>query len=174
MRPSYYPILRIVLTLIAGVAMILFPGEILSYIAILLGFLLIIPGAIQLIRYGVVRFKRNRRDRRYHPMKFPFIALLAVIAGVAIVVLSHELVGIFSILLASALIFVGGYEILALIRTKNKLKVAVYLLPTLLILLGIFILVNPLHLIPSMIVIMFGVGAIIYSINEVVYLLMKD
>ena len=95
MRPSYYPILRIVLTLIAGVAMILFPGEILSYIAILLGFLLIIPGAIQLIRYGVVRFKRNRRDRRYHPMKFPFIALLAVIAGVAIVVLSHELVGIF-------------------------------------------------------------------------------
>ncbi len=174
MNPSYYPILRIVLTLAAGVAMILFPGEILAYIAILLGFLLIIPGVTQLIRYAIVRFKRNRRDRRYHPMKFPFVALLAVMAGVTLVVLSHKLAGIFSILLASALIFVGGYEIMALIRTRSKHKVAIYLLPALLILLGVFILINPLHLIPNVIVIMFGIGAIIYSINEVVYLLLKD
>ena len=173
MKPSYYPVLRIVLTLIAGVAMIMFPGRILAYIAILLGALLLIPGIVVLVRYAIVRFKRNRRDRRYNPMKFPLLALLAVIAGTAIIVMANKLSGIFSILLASALIFVGGYEIIALIRTKCNKKVSVYILPSLLVLLGIFILVNPLNLVPNLIVIMFGIGAIVYCINEVVYILIK-
>lgn len=174
MRPTYYPILRIVLTFLAGIAMIMFPGEILSYIAILVGLLFIIPGVVIMIRYMIVRFKRNHRVRRNNTMKFPFIAMLAVIVGSVIVIMSNELSSIFSILLASALIFVGGYEVIVLMRTKLGKKISVYILPSLLILLGIFILANPLNLIPNMIVTMFGIGAIIYCINEVVYLIIKS
>lgn len=174
MNPSYYPILRIVITLIAGIAMIIFPSQILSYIAILLGMLLIIPGAVQLIRYMIVRFKRSRRDRRNNPMRFPIVATLSVIVGIVIIIFSKELAGLFSILLASALIFAGVYEIVSLVRTKSNNKLAVYILPSVLVLLGIFILANPLNLIPNLIVIMFGIGSIIFSINEIVYLMLME
>jgi hypothetical protein len=55
-------------------------------------------------------------------------------------------------------------------RSPNRNILGFYVLPALLSLLGIFILVNPLDLLPNVIVIMFGIGAIIYCINEIVYL----
>ena len=76
MKAAYYPILRIVLTLVSGIFMIIYPAGVLSYIAIIIGLLLIIPGLIQLLRYAIVFTKRNRRDRRNSPITFPFIALM--------------------------------------------------------------------------------------------------
>lgn len=170
MKAAYYPILRIVITLLMGVFMIIFPQSILMYIAFVMGLMLIIPGAIQLLRYLIVCCKRNRRDRRYNPMKFPILATLCVIAGIMIIVFADVIVKIFSLLLAAALIVAGGYEIIMIARSQRRNVVGYYIMPALLALLGIFILVNPLELLPKIIVIMFGAGAIVYSINEIVYM----
>lgn len=170
MKAIYYPILRIVLTLLVGGAMIAFPGNVLSYIAIVVGLLFIIPGAIELLRYLIIYFRGNRRDRRNNPMRFPVIATLSIIAGIVVIAFSSQFIQIFALLLAVALIIAGGYEIIMIARSEVKNMVGFYIMPALLALLGIFILANPLDLLPNLIVIMFGVGAIIYAINEIVYL----
>lgn len=170
MKSAYYPILRIVLIILIGIFMIIYPESILKYIAVVIGLLLLIPGAIQLIRYLIVCCKRNRRDRRYNPMTFPFLATFCVLAGVAVIVFSQEIAMVFSLLLAAGLISAGGYEIGMIVKSECRNRVGYYLLPALLVLLGIFILVNPLDLLPKIMIIMFGVGAIIYGINEIVYL----
>lgn len=170
MKAAYYPILRIVLTLVSGIFMIIYPAGVLSYIAIIIGLLLIIPGLIQLLRYAIVFTKRNRRDRRNSPINFPFIALLCTLAGIAIIIFSDEIVKIFSFMLATGLIIAGIYEIVMILRSTTRNMIAFYILPTLLTLLGIFILANPLNMLPHMIVILFGIGAVVYSINEIIYM----
>lgn len=170
MKAAYYPILRIVVTLLLGVFMIIYPNSFLSYIAIVAGLILIIPGLIQLLRYLIVCSKRNRRDRRYNPMKFPIVATLCIAAGAAIIIFANNIIGIFSLLLAVVLIYAGINEIVKIIRSRRKKKFGYYVMPALLAILGVFILVNPLNLLPNIIVIMFGVGAIVYSINEIIYL----
>lgn len=174
MKSAYYPILRIVLTLIVGVFMIIFPNKVLSYIALLLGLLLLIPGTTQLLRYIIVYCKRNRRDRRYNPMTFPYLATACVVAGVAIIVFSSEIVKIFAFLLASALIFAGIYEIAMIVKSIRKNSIGYYIMPVFLILLGAFILLNPLDFLPKATVTLFGIGAIIYSINEILYMARID
>lgn len=170
MKPTYYPIIRIVLTLLVGIFMIISPSSVLSYIAIIVGLLLLIPGIIQLLRYAIVRFQRNRRDRRNSIINFPILATLCAVIGIIIIVFRHEVVKIFSLVLASALLIAGIYEIIMIARSTNRNIPGFYVLPALLTLLGVFILINPLDLLPNVMVIMFGVGAIIYCINEIVYL----
>lgn len=170
MKPSYYPIIRIIFTLILGILMIVIPQSILYYIAVVVGLMLIIPGAIQLIRYLIICCKRNQRDRRYHPMKFPILATLAIIVGGIIIAFSNFFIEIFSLMFAVLLIIGGLYEIVMIIRSQRKNTIGYYVMPALLTLLGIFILANPLNLLPNLIVMIFGVGAVLYSINEIIYL----
>ncbi|MBR3951913.1 MAG: DUF308 domain-containing protein [Bacteroidaceae bacterium] len=170
MKATYYPIIRIVFTLIVGIFMIISPSSILSYIAIIIGLLLLIPGIVQLLRYAIIRFQRNHRDRRNSSIKFPVLPTACAVTGILIIVFWKEVVKIFSIVLASSLLLAGIYEIMMIARSANRNKLGYYVLPALLTLLGVFILINPLDLLPNVIVIMFGVGAIIYCINEIIYL----
>lgn len=170
MKTSYYPIIRIILTLIMGVLMIIFPQSILYYIAVVLGVMLIIPGVVQLTRYFIVYSKLNQRDRRYNPVKFPILATLAIIVGVLIIVFSDVIVKVFSLLLATMLILGGLYEIVMIFRSRHKMSYGYYIMPAILTLLGIFILMNPLDLIPNLIVVTFGIGSVIYCINEIIYM----
>lgn len=170
MKPTYYPILRIVVTLIAGIFMIAYPASVLSYIAFIIGLLLIIPGMLQLVRYMIIVCKRNRRDRRNNPMTFPYVSLLSTLAGIGIIAFSDEIVKVFALLLAAGLILAGGYEIFMILRSEVRNSVGFYIMPSLLLLLGIFILINPLSLLPHIIVTMFGIGAVVYCINEIIYL----
>ncbi|MBQ6939279.1 MAG: DUF308 domain-containing protein, partial [Muribaculaceae bacterium] len=103
-------------------------------------------------------------------INFPILATLCAVIGIIIIVFRHEVVKIFSLVLASALLIAGIYEIIMIARSTNRNILGFYVLPALLTLLGIFILINPLDLLPNVMVIMFGVGAIIYCINEIVYL----
>ena len=73
-------------------------------------------------------------------------------------------------MLATGLIIAGIYEIVMILRSTTRNMIAFYILPTLLTLLGIFILANPLNMLPHMIVILFGIGAVVYSINEIIYM----
>ena len=167
MKASYYPLLRIVLTLVTGIFMIVSPDSVLTYIAYIIGLLLIVPALIQLMRYALVRFQRNSGSAF---MTFPILSLLCAISGLFIILFSHEIVKVFSLLLASGLLIAGIYEIVLIARSANRNTLGYYILPIILTLMGIFIISNPLDLLPHVIVIMFGIGAIIYSISEIIYL----
>ena len=69
-----------------------------------------------------------------------------------------------------SLIIAGIYEIAMIVRSNVKGKWGFYVMPVSLSLLGIFILSNPLELLPHLIIVMFGVGAVIYAINELIYI----
>ncbi|MBO7317486.1 MAG: hypothetical protein J6U43_02055 [Bacteroidales bacterium] len=132
--------------------------------------LLLIPGLVQILRYFIVRFQRNHRNRRNTTIKFPILATLCALAGVAIIIFWREVVMIFSLVLASGMLIAGVYELIMIARSVLRNQVGFYILPATLTLLGVFILINPLDLLPNMMVVMFGVGAIMYCINEIIYL----
>lgn len=170
MKPIYYPILRVVLTLLVGIAMIAFPGSILTYLATVVGLLFILPGVVEWLRYLIINLKRSRRARRNNHMRFPLLATLSIVVGVIIMCFSVEFLKIFSFVLAVSLIIAGIYEIAMIVRSNVKGKWGFYVMPVSLSLLGIFILSNPLELLPHLIIVMFGVGAVIYAINELIYI----
>lgn len=170
MKPIYSSLLRIVIALLIGILMITNPQFILSYIALVLGLLLIIPALVVLLRYIIVHCRTNRRDRRNNPIAFPFLATLSIIAGIAIIVFQKEITMLLGYVLAVGLILVGTYEIVSLFRAKERLNIAFYIMPILLIILGIFIIINPLDLLANVIIILFGCGLVVYSINEFIYL----
>ena len=169
-KPTYYPILRIVLTLIAGVFMIVAPGRVLTYIAYVVGVLLMVPGLVLLVRYAMVRWQRNQRYRRNHAVPFPVLALLCTIAGLSIIVFSQEIVEMLSLVLAVGLLIAGIYEIVMIAGSPCRYIPTFYIVPVVLTLFGVFVLINPLYLLPHVIVVLFGVGAVMYSICEIIYM----
>ena len=169
MKPTYYPILRIVLTLIAGIFMIVSPSSVLAYIAFIVGLLLFIPGAMQLIRYAFIRLQRNRRDRRNSTLKFPILSALCALSGIIIMIFWQETVMIFSLVLASGMLIAGVYETTLIARSEHRNILGYYIVPAILTLLAIFILINPLDMLPNMMVVLYGIGSLLYAISEIVY-----
>ena len=169
MKPTYYPILRIVLTLIAGIFMIVSPSNVLAYIAFVVGLLLFIPGLVQLMRYAIIRLQRNRRNRRNSTLKFPVLSALCALSGVLIMIFWQEMVMIFSLVLASGMLIAGVYEVVMIVRSEHRNILGYYIVPAILTLLAIFILINPLDMLPNMMIILYGIGAILYAISEIVY-----
>lgn len=169
MKPMLNPLLRIIPALLVGIFMIAWPQQALCYIAIVLGLVLLIPGLIQVTRYIVMRTDKSRRVRRNNTMTFPVISTLCMLTGIAILCFPGTVACIFIYLLGAFLVFASIYEILFLALLGRHVPGGYYVLPILLLLTGILILVNPFTVTESLLVTIFGAGAIVYSVSEVFY-----
>ena len=68
-------------------------------------------------------------------------------------------------------LFIAGiYEIVMIAGSPCRHLPTFYIVPVVLTLLGVFVLINPLYLLPHVIVVLFGVGAVMYSICEIIYI----
>lgn len=169
MRPLYNPLIHIALALALGIFMVVWPEQALHYIAIALGLTLLIPGIIQMVRYIIEHSDKSRRIRRNSTMRFPIIALLSMLGGIAILCFPATVAKICIYLLAAFLVFAGGYEIIFLALLQRKIPYGYYILPILILLTGILLLINPLSVTQTVIVAVFGWGSIVYSISELIY-----
>ena len=169
MKPLYNPLIHIILAFVLGIFMILFPDYALHYIAIVLGLILLIPGIVQVVRYIIEHTDKSRRMRRNSSLRFPLLALLCVIAGVAIICFPTTVAKIFIYLLAAFLVFVGIYEIVFLVQLHRNIPMGYYILPILILVTGILLLLNPLSITKAVLVTVFGGGAIVYGISELIY-----
>ena len=168
MKRYYNLLLRIIPTFIVGLFMVVFPQKALHYIALALGLVLLIPGVIKLIQYIIIRTQRSRRSRRNSKMTFPFMATFCTLSGIAILAYPSVVAKIFIYLLGAIIVFAGGYEILFLRLSKRNIPYGYYILPIFQLLIGLFILLNPLNVTERLIVTVFGIGAILYSLSEII------
>ncbi len=169
MKPLYNPLIYIILAFVLGIFMIVFPNYALHYIAIVLGLTLLIPGIIQMIRYIIEHSDKSRRIRRNSTLRFPILAALSILAGIAIICFPATVAKIFIYLLAASLVFAGIYEIVFLSLLHRRIPVGYYILPILILITGILLLLNPLSITKAVLVTIFGWGSIVYGISELIY-----
>ena len=169
MKPMYNPLIHIILAFVLGIFMIAFPDYALHYIAIVLGLTLLIPGIIQVIRYLIEHSDKSRRNRLNSTLRFPMLATLSILAGVAIICFPATVAKIFIYLLAASLVFAGIYEIIFLSLLHRSIPIGYYILPILILITGILLFFNPLSITKAVMVAVFGIGSIAYGVSELIY-----
>ncbi len=170
MKNKFLPLLRIIIVFILGVLLIIYPTLTSNIMLIIMGLMFIIPGAIQILRYYIVKRKHSRRDNSTNSLSFPYFSLLCILIGILFIIFISSLNRIFPGLLAAALIFAGAYKIYQMLRSPKKVRSTFYITPSIIIILGLFVFINPFTITNKALVIIFGISAIIYCIDEVIRL----
>ena len=153
-------IIRSVSMLLIGVLFLVLGDSTLSVLVMSVGALLMIPGIFALISY--VRHIEQQR-------MFPLAALGSFVLGLWMVVLPEVFVGFFMYVVGSVLVALGIYQLAGLSVSSRILPVAwlLYVLPVLVLLLGLFVLFNPFEA-AAIPFILIGVGCIISAVDDMV------
>lgn len=153
-------IVRSVSVLLIGVLFLVLGDSALSLLVMAVGALLMIPGMVALISY--VRHIEQRR-------MFPLAAFGSFALGLWMVVSPAFFVGFFMYVLGGVLVALGIYQLAGLSVSSRILPVAwpLYVLPVLVLLLGLFVLFNPFEA-AALPFILIGVGCIISAVNDTI------
>lgn len=166
MKGSYVGILRLVVVMVAGVFLIVFPLLTARVLVYATGVLLVVPGVVHLLRYVSVRRRVVRHRGNAKGMRWPVVAVLSVVVGVVIVVTAGAVVVAFPVMVGAGLVWVGLYRLYARWRA-GVLGVRLGLVPMVMVLLGLFVVVNPLAVANSVHVVLCGVCCVVYGADEV-------
>lgn len=153
-------IVRSISILLIGVLFLVLGDSALSVLVMAVGALLMIPGVFALISY--IRHMEQRR-------MFPLAALGSFVLGLWMVVSPEVFVGFFMYVVGGVLVALGIYQLAGLSMSSRVLPVAwpLYVLPVLVLLLGLFVLFNPFEA-AAIPFILIGVGCIISAVNDTV------
>jgi uncharacterized membrane protein HdeD (DUF308 family) len=161
-----YTILRSVLAIAAGTAIVLWPQAAVIYLVILTGILFTLSGAWSLGGYCIVR---NRKEKEQAPAFFPFEGAGSALFGILLIVMPGFFVHILMYILGALLVIAGLQQLLFLFKAREYVRVGAgfHVLPALILVTGILILAYPFESASNTFV-LFGVTGIIYGINELV------
>lgn len=153
-------IVRSISVLLIGVLFLVLGDSALSVLVMAVGALLMIPGVFALVSY--VRHMEQRR-------MFPLAALGSFVLGLWMVVSPEVFVGFFMYVVGGVLVALGIYQLAGLSVSSRMLPVAwpLYVLPVLVLLLGLFVLFNPFEA-AAIPFILIGVGCIISAVDDMV------
>lgn len=153
-------IVRSISVLLIGVLFLALGDSALGVLVMAVGALLMIPGVFALLAY--VRHLEQRR-------MFPLAALGSFVLGLWMVVVPEFFVGFFMYVIGGLLVALGIYQLAVLSVSSRMLPVAwpLYVLPVLVLLLGVFVLFNPFKAaaIPFVLI---GLGCIFSAVNDMV------
>lgn len=157
-------VLRCVFAIVLGFVLIVWPEAAVTYLVILIGICFIVPGIFSLLSY----FTRPKIEGESAPM-FPIEGAGSIIFGVWLVVMPHFFVNILMYLLGALLIIAGVQQIMSLVSARKRIPVpyGFYVVPVLIMLVGITILAYPFSAAANTFVI-FGIGCLVYGISELV------
>ena len=153
-------IVRSISVLLIGVLFLVLGDSALSMLVVIVGVLLMVPGVWALASY--VRHIEQR------PM-FPLAALGSFVLGLWLVVSPDFFVGFFMYVLGGILVMLGVYQLAGLVVSSRLLPVAwpLYVMPVLVLLLGLFVLFNPFQA-AAIPFILIGIGCVISAVNDLV------
>lgn len=153
-------IVRCISVLLTGVLFLTLGDSALSLLITIVGILFMVPGIVSLVTYFL--------HRNQHPM-FPFAALGSSLLGLWLAVSPAFFVSIFMYVLGGILTALGIYQLAVLFTSARLLPVAwpLYLFPTLVLLLGLFVIFNPFEA-ASLPFYIIGIGCIISAFNDLV------
>lgn len=153
-------IVRCISVLLTGVLFLTLGDSALSLLITFVGILFMVPGIVSLVTYFL--------HRSQHPI-FPFAAMGSFLLGLWLAVSPAFFVSIFMYVLGGILTALGVYQLATLFTSARLLPVAwpLYLFPTLVLLLGLFVLFNPFEA-AALPFIIIGIGCIVSAFNDLV------
>ena len=153
-------IIRCISVLLIGVLFLTLGDSALSLLITLVGVLFMVPGIVSLTTYIL---HQNQQSI------FPFAGLGSLLLGLWLVVSPNFFVSIFMYVLGGVLTAFGVYQLVMLIISSRLLPVSwpLYLFPTVVLLLGLFVIFNPFEA-AALPFIIIGIGCIISAFNDLV------
>ena len=134
-------------------------------ILLIIGILIGLPSLYALLIY-LLSEDRNK-------LPFPVLSLVVLLFGCTLMLFPGWYIGITVYVLGGALVLIGVYQILYLLTLKKNLRSKAgwlsYLLPAIVLLIGIEILVNPFSATERVMVITFGAATLLYGITDLIY-----
>jgi uncharacterized membrane protein HdeD (DUF308 family) len=157
-------LLRCLFAIALGVVLLLWPDLTAKYIVFFIGVCFIIPGLVSLVGY----FIRPKTEGVSAPM-FPLHGIGSILLGVWLCVMPDFFITFFLYLLGILLV-IGGLQQLFFLNSCRKRAIVpfgFYIVPSLIFLIGMFIIIYPLETEISTFK-LFGLTSIIYGISELI------
>lgn len=134
LNPSFY---RILIALVVGLVLVIFPQNAADYLVIAVGVVFILPSIFSMASYFV-----NRGEVR---PPFPVDALGGFLFGLMLIIMPGFFGNILTIVLGFVLTMAGVQQIASLIAARRWVLVPIwnYIMPVTILLAGIFSLTNP-------------------------------
>ena len=158
-------LLRGITSLLMGVLLVFWSQSAVLYLIMVVGFLFLIPGLYSLLSY-------YRKRSSESPHRFGWSQILSVgsiLFGLCLIISPISFETILMYVLGIALSYAGLIEIIYLVSVRQWSRVSgvFYVIPILVIMLGIFILFNPIES-ANIPFILLGVGCIVYGFSDMV------
>lgn len=159
------PLVRIIASIAVGLLLIFYPNAALPTILFIIGILVGIPSLYTILSYLL------SGDHKHLP--FPVMSAILLLFGCSLILVPSWYIGVTIYVLGGALILIGVYQLLYLLTLKKTIKRKAgwlsYLLPVIVLLIGIEILVNPFSATERIIVATFGAATLLYGITDLMY-----
>ena len=154
-------VLRIIFALALGVVLIVRPSEAINYLVVIIGFLFLILGSISIFRYFL--------DKQPEKGTFPADSIGSALLGLALILAPGFFIGALMYILAGVLVLAGFWQIreLYVVRKLVEIPFGFYIMPVIVLLIGLFIFFNPFAIIETTFIIL-GIACVIYSISELI------
>lgn len=155
-NPSFY---RILIALVIGLVLVLFPQDAADYLVIAVGVVFMLPSVFSMVNYFM------SKDEPRPP--FPVDALGGFLFGLMLVIMPGFFGNILTIVLGFVLTMAGVQQIASLIAARRWTPVPIwnYIVPVIILLAGIFSLANP-GSVRATVFKVLGVFFILYAIFE--------
>lgn len=158
-------ILRVVVYLLLGLAMLIFPEIIISAIVYIVAAVFILMGAVKLVTYFKYRGEGGSYDL--------FSAIVAILVGIVLIIFTHQVASILPIFLGALLILVGIYQLAQQINAGKygmRANFVQMLLSVLIIAGGVVGIVNPFGSL-AVLFRVFGAFIVVMGVNELISLI---
>ncbi|MBR3717001.1 MAG: DUF308 domain-containing protein [Bacteroidaceae bacterium] len=155
-NPSFY---RIMIALIVGLVLVIFPQNAADYLVIAVGVIFMLPSIFSLVSHFT-----NRGEMR---PPFPVDALGGFLFGLMLIIMPGFFNNILTIVLGFVLTMAGVQQIASLIAARQWVPVPIYhyIMPVTILLAGIFSLTNPVGVRTTLFKVL-GVFFLLYAIFE--------
>ena len=151
--------LRTICALVLGLVLVMFPAEAGNYLVITVGVLFLVPALISIVAY----FAAPAGERPF----FPVLGVGSLLFGLWLIVMPGFFADLLTYVLGFVLAMGGIQQIASLMAARRwmEVKAGFYVVPSLILLAGLFALFNPLG-VRNTIFIIIGASCLVYACSE--------
>ena len=168
-------IFRAVCSIIVGALLIKYPNNTVTGITMFIGILFLLPGVFSILTYfNSRRIKHEIYDAAGKliaggKQSFPIVGIGSVILGMLLAVMPGTFVAYLMYVLGFILILGSINQYLSLIHMHKLCRIPIpyYILPTAILLTGLFVLIHPMES-AELPLIIIGVCSVVYGISEII------
>lgn len=167
MKTINYALMSSLCALIIGVLLVVWPDVAVNYLVITIGVLFLLPGLLGLFAYFALGKQGEGMSR-----PFPIVALGSACFGLWLVIMPSFFVNILMYVLGVLLVLGGIGQLANFMSVRRVVNVPViwYLIPSLILLVGLVVLFNPFE-VATIPFILLGISAIVYGGTDLIRLL---